>query len=462
MTSPENSSPPDPGFLKRVRLSIISDPVIPRTEGERKRYLTRNLLLHFRPATVPERTLRFSLTWGLGGMAALLVFLQIGTGVLLKFVYEPTPVAAYASIQSLITEVPFGRWIRNLHHWCAHLLVLLAFLHMLRVFLTGAFHPPRQFNWVIGLTMFATVLTANFTGYLLPWDQLAYWAVTVSTGMLEYVPWVGFPLQKMLRGGADIGPATLRNFFAIHTAVIPMLLPCLMAFHFWRVRKAGGLVIPREPDEPPVQHPERVPGLPDLLLREATVAAVLVAAMLWFSVFMDAPLSDPANPGLSPNPIKAPWYFAGLQELLLHLDPLFAVCIIPLIFGLALLATPFLRYERDTGGIWFASPPGRRTSLIGATFALVLTPILILLDEWVMKGGRGFSVIPSVIGSGLIPLLIILAGIAAFCRILKRRYSATRNESIQAVFALLAATFIVLTLTGVWFRGEGMRLTLPW
>ena len=191
----------------------------------------KNLILHFRPARVPEKTLRFSLTWGLGGMAVILVLLQIGTGVLLKFIYEPSPLTAYTSVQSLIFEVPFGRLIRNLHHWCAHFLVLIVFLHMLRVFFTGAFHAPRQFNWVLGLCLLGTVLTANFTGYLLPWDQLAYWAVTVSTGMLEYVPVIGLTLRKMILGGSEIGPASLRIFFAIHTAVVPILLLLLMAFH---------------------------------------------------------------------------------------------------------------------------------------------------------------------------------------------------------------------------------------
>jgi quinol-cytochrome oxidoreductase complex cytochrome b subunit len=151
------------GLFDRIRKSISPVPFVPRTEIERKHYFIQHLIFHFRPATVPENTLRFSLSWGLGGMAALLVLLQIGSGVLMKFVYEPTPAAAYASVQYLISTVPFGRLIRNLHHWCAHLLVLIAFLHMLRVFFTGAFHPPRQFNWVIGLALFTCVLIANFT-----------------------------------------------------------------------------------------------------------------------------------------------------------------------------------------------------------------------------------------------------------------------------------------------------------
>jgi quinol-cytochrome oxidoreductase complex cytochrome b subunit len=199
-------------------------PLIPASDTERRRFPKRFLALHFRPVTVPEPTLRFTLTWGLGGTAVVLVMVQLITGILLKFVYEPSPVSAYASIQALMTTVPFGRLVRNLHHWCAHLLVLVVFLHLLRVFFTGAFHPPRQFNWVIGLGQLGVVLLANFTGYLLPWDQLAYWAVTVSTGMLAYLPWIGPALEDVLVTGNDLSPETLRFFFALHTTVVPVLL----------------------------------------------------------------------------------------------------------------------------------------------------------------------------------------------------------------------------------------------
>lgn len=462
MKSFESPSPETPGILQRVLRSIFPDPLIPQTDSERKRYLLKNLILHFRPKTVPEKTLRFSLTWGLGGMAAVLVLLQITTGLLLKFVYEPTPVAAYASIQSLISDVPFGQLIRNMHHWSANLLVLILFLHMLRVFFTGAFHPPRQFSWIIGLAMFAIVLIANFTGYLLPWDQLAYWAVTVSTGMLEYVPWIGVQLQKMVRGGTDLGPATLHIFFAIHTALIPVILVFLMAFHFWRVRKAGGLVIPRAPEEEPVADPVRVPTLPNLLLRELVVATVLIAVVFIVSVFFNAPLEDPANPGLSPNPTKAPWYFAGLQELLLHLHPMFAVCIIPFFIIVALMLIPYLQYEINPSGIWFVSRTGRRTGLIGAITALVITPILIMVDDFVIEPSKWFSDVPSVVSNGLIPFILLLAAIVVFYLVMKRGFSASNNEANQAVFILLVMSFIVLTLTGVWFRGEGMRLMWPW
>jgi quinol-cytochrome oxidoreductase complex cytochrome b subunit len=436
--------------------------MIPRTEPERKGYLIKNLALHFRPPTVIERTLRFSLTWGLGGMAVVLVMLQLGTGLLLKFVFEPTPIGAYASIQSLQTDVPFGQLVRNIHHWSANLLVLVAFLHMLRVFLTGTFQPPRQFNWIIGWAMFGVVLLANFTGYLLPYDQLAYWAVTVSTGMLEYVPVVGAPLQAAIRGGKEIGPATMRIFFAIHTAVVPAVLVFLMGFHFWRIRKSRGLVIPRRPDEEPVEDPVRVPALPNLLLREVVVALVLIACVLLLAVFFNAPLEDPANPGLSPNPTKAPWYFAGLQELLLHLHPTFAVFVIPLLATIALVLLPYVNYEADTRGIWFASHTGRRMAVIGSIAALLVTPLLIILDEFIIKAGSLLSVAQPLIGQGLLPTILLVAAVIGFYIIMRRRFSATNNEAIQTVFILLAVTLVVMTIAGVWFRGPGMELVLPW
>ena len=205
-------------------------------------------------------------------MAVVLVAVLFATGLMMKLVYQPVPDRAYASIIYLQDTVLFGQLIRNLHHWSGNALLLIAFLHFLRVFFTGAFHAPRQFNWIIGLLMFLLVLGSNFCGYLLPWDQLAYWAITICTGMLEYIPVIGGGLQKVVRGGVDIGPATLSTFYAIHTAVIPACLLILMPFHFWRVRKSGGLVIPRTPQEDPDDRGESVAAIPNLIMREVVVA----------------------------------------------------------------------------------------------------------------------------------------------------------------------------------------------
>ncbi|MDH3343646.1 MAG: cytochrome b N-terminal domain-containing protein [Desulfobacteraceae bacterium] len=449
------------GYFHRIFQSIFPDPIIPKSDQERKRYLIKNLILHFRPATVPEKTLKFSLTWGLGGMAAVLIFLQLGTGLLLKFIYVPTPVGAYKSILALNNEVMFGQLIRNIHHWCANFLVLIVFLHMLRAFFTGAFHPPRQFTWIIGLGLFGLVLAANFTGYLLPYDQLAYWAVTVSTGMLEYIPFIGGRLQEIIQGGNEIGPATLSMFFAIHTAVVPLGLILLMAFHFWRIRKSRGLVIPRAPGEEIEEKPVRVPTVPHLLLRELVVALVLVAVVMVVSVSFDVPLGNSANPGLSPNPTKAPWYFSGLQELLLHLHPLFTVFIIPLVLVVALMGIPYLKYDTNTEGIWFASVKGRKISLISALIAIVVAPLGILVNEYLFDFVPGLHGIPAIIGNGLIPFSLIFLGCAGFYILIKHRYFGTTNEAVQAIFVLILFVFLILTTTGIWFRGPGMKLIWP-
>jgi quinol-cytochrome oxidoreductase complex cytochrome b subunit len=277
------------------------------------------------------------------------------------------------SIVHLQDKVLFGQLIRNIHHWSANILLIIVFLHFLRVFFTGAFYPPRQFNWIIGLAMFLAVLASNITGYLLPWDQLAYWAITICTGMLEYVPVIGEWLQKLIRGGENIGPATLSIFFAIHTAVIPACLLILMPFHFWRVRKAGDLVIPCKPDEDEGSGDEKVAIIPNLILREIVVAVVLIAVIMAVSVAFDAPLGAKANPGLSPNPTKAPWYFAGIQELLRHFHPLFGLFIIPVLMLIALFGVPYFNYQRKTAGVWFASLKGRRMAVVAALVAIIVT-----------------------------------------------------------------------------------------
>ena len=310
--------------------------------------------------------------------------------------------------------------------------------------------------------MFVLILGSNFTGYLLPWDQLAFWAVTICTGMLEYIPVIGEGIKQVILGGTDLGPATLSNFFAIHTSIIPACLLLLMPFHFWRVRKAGGLVVPRSSEENPTTKGEMVPTIPNLILRELVVAAVLIAFIMLLSVVYNAPLGAKANPGLSPNPTKAPWYFAGLQELLLHIHPLFAFVVLPLIITGVLILLPYLSYDENTAGVWFASQRGRRMAIVAAVVAIVFTPLFVLADDLFFDFAAWMRGIPPVVSSGLVPAALILAALGGFYALMKRKYSATKNEAVQAVFVLLLFAFIILTITTVWFRGEGMALTWPW
>jgi quinol-cytochrome oxidoreductase complex cytochrome b subunit len=448
-------------LFRRIGSSVFSTPVFPRNPKERKRFLLKNFILHFRPLSVPGPTIKFTLSWGLGGMAVVLVVSQIITGILLKFVYEPFPSQAYLSILHLQKEVPFGHLIRNMHYWSANLLVGIAFLHMCRVFFTGAFHAPRQFNWIIGLCLFLLILAANFTGYLLPWDQLSYWATTISIGMLEYIPVVGSWLRRTAMGGPEIGQASLKLFFAFHTTVIPFVLLLLMGFHFWRVRKAGGLVVLNSQDQLSASTPSRVDSFPHLLLRELVVALVLLASLLMISLLLAAPLAEPSNPGLSPNPTKAPWYFGGLQELLMHFHPTFAVFVIPLLFICAAVILPYVNSIERPRPAWFITKKGRSLAGIAALVGLIGTPLAVVLDEFIIHFEVWMPGISTVISNGIIPTGVLICIIVCFYALLVRTFLASRIEAVQAVFVLVIASFVVQTVICAFFRGEGMRLIWP-
>ena len=221
-------------------------------------------------------------------------------------------------------------------------------------------------------------------------------------------------------------------------------------------------MVPRSSEENFTTKGEMVPTIPNLILRELVVAAVLIAFIMLLSVVYNAPLGAKANPGLSPNPTKAPWYFAGLQELLLHIHPLFAFVVMPLIIAGVLILLPYIPYDENTAGVWFASHRGRRMAIVAAVVGSVFTPLLILADELFFDFAVWLPGIPPVVSSGFLPAAIILAALGGFHVFVKRKYSAMNNEAVQAIFVLLLFAFIILTITTVWFRGEGMALTWPW
>jgi quinol-cytochrome oxidoreductase complex cytochrome b subunit len=442
-------------LARQIWRSVFPRPLVARSDRERASLTRFTFLLHLRPVMLPARTLQWRHTFGLGGSSLVLVTLLAATGILSMLVYQPVPGVAYDSIVALESQVAFGSLVRAIHHWSANLLVVVVLLHLARVFLTGGYHGPRQFNWVVGSILLLCVLANNFTGYLLPWDQLSYWAVTISTGMLEYVPWAGPLLQRVVRGGSEIGPETLINFYTIHTTIVPVLLIALMGFHFWRVRRAGGVVIP--PARPgDSDEPEKVHFLPQLLIREVAQALVIVAIVVALASLFGAPLGDRANPGMSPNPAKAPWYFVGFQELLIHFHPLFAVVVIPALAALGFVLLPYLTSDDEPEGAWFLSETGRRTAGLAASIALAVTPLLVVADAAIGSGAAGW------LTGGVLPLAALVGSITGCAVLLRARLGTTTNETVQAVVVLMAVAFGVLTLIGVWFRGEGMALTWPW
>jgi quinol-cytochrome oxidoreductase complex cytochrome b subunit len=419
------------------------------------------LLLHLHPRVVPAEALAFPRTFALGGIAVVLFILLAVTGSLLLFGYEPSPERAYASVREITDQAPFGAFVRNVHHWAANGFLLVVFLHLLRVFYTGAHHPPRRTNWIVGLALLLLVVASNFTGYLLPWDQLAYWAVTIATGMLEYVPLLGGTLLRAARGGADVGSKTLALFFVMHVAILPILLLMLTLFHFWLVRKGGGVILPRAEGE---DAPRRtlVPTSPNLVAREGPVALATVGVVLVVAALVEAPLLAQANPGMSPNPAKAPWYFMGFQELLLHLHPAFAVLVVPLLAAAFLVALPYLRYAEAPSGAYFHSRTGARAALAAAMVALVLAPAWVLADETVRRSPPWIPWLPQAVRNGLLPVLLACAILAGLYFAARRVMRTSRIEAVQALFTFVIVAFIVLTVTGTLFRGQGMALAWPW
>jgi quinol-cytochrome oxidoreductase complex cytochrome b subunit len=414
-----------------------------------------DMVVHIHPPTVPEETLHFTLSWGLGGMSAMLIFLLFITGILQLLTYEPSVTGAYGSVQAMYNQMPLSGWVRNIHHWSANLLVIISSLHLWRVFLTGAIGTGRRLNWVIGLVLFFLVLSANFSGYLLPWDQLAYWAVTICTSMMAYFPGIGSWLLELFRGGAEVGPATLANFYGLHIAVIPVSLVLFMAWHFWLVRKSGGLVKPESQDD---NQPRRVAAVPNLIVREAAVGLSLVAFVLMISVFWNAPLHEQANPGMSPNPAKAPWYFLGFQELLLHLHPVFAICVVPVVASVLLLFLPFWQGAVLPAGIWFGGKRSRRLALWTFAVGTLFTFLLVVLDEVLLRTGDRGSGMVDIISRGYFPVFSLVLGMVAGYLLL-RKFRFSRSEAVMANMIFCWAVLIALTIIGIWLRGPGMQLT---
>ncbi len=203
--------------------------------------IMNNVLYHLHPVKVKRHGVKLSYTLCLGGLSFFLFILLTITGIFLMFYYTPTVEQAYADTQALSTNVAFGSLVRNMHRWGAHLMVLTVFLHMSRVFYHGAYKPPREFNWVVGVVLLLLTLLLSFTGYLLPWDQLALWAVTVGTNMAGFVPVVGDQVKFALLGSAEVTANTLLRWYVLHVLFFPFIIVIFMAVHFWRVRKDGGI-----------------------------------------------------------------------------------------------------------------------------------------------------------------------------------------------------------------------------
>lgn len=244
----------------------------------------------------------------LGGTPMYLFIIQVITGIALTFYYVPTPEEAYASVAKITQEVRFGWYIRSLHKWSANLMIVSVFLHMMRVFFTGAYRKPRQLNWCFGFLLLGTTLTFGFTGYSLVYEQLSFWGATVATNLAEGVPVIGSYIGYFIRGGPEVGPNTLTRFFILHIGVLPTAAFALLGLHVILIRLHGVTELQFEGEAPAVEE-RHFRFWPEHATTEMLIGVLLMYVLTILALIFPAGLGAPADPTVTPEHIKPEWYF---------------------------------------------------------------------------------------------------------------------------------------------------------
>ena len=345
----------------------------------------------------------------LGSATLLFLVVQIATGIVLSLSYVPSPSAAYESVL-YIDQTPFGALVRGIHHWSAGLLVILIGLHTLRVFLWAAYRYPRELTWVAGSLLFFVVLGFAFTGYLLPWDQKAYWATVVGTNIAGSVPFVGRQVLELLRGGPELGAVTLARFYGVHIWLLPALLLALVGFHLFAVVRQGiaasprrqplAAVIPGESRRDAYQRgygAEKAAGRPfwHSLLKDAIVSAVLLAIVIGLALLAGAQLEPKANPNATGYAPRPEWYFLDLFQLLWYVTGSFESLIIFGLFAIGSLIftlVPFIDRNRER--------LPRRRPVAMAMAGLVVAGVVGLTFVGATTSPAGVATVPPVAGMG--------------------------------------------------------------
>jgi quinol-cytochrome oxidoreductase complex cytochrome b subunit len=490
------------GNLKDIKTSFLGSFMrhdLPISDRGRSSIFSNNFFLHIMGSRVHINTLRPTYTLGLGLIALFLLLITFVSGVVLMVYYHPSVDNAYNSIKDINSVISGGRLFRNVHKWAGEGMIIFVLLHMARVFYTNSYKKGREFNWLIGLLLLVLTFVLNFTGYLLPWDQLSYWALVIGAniaqapkeitdilGLTSYFD-IGGLQKELFLGGLNPGKETLIRVYFLHIMLLPLALSILVSVHFWRIRKDGGMTTPENfqlktgekkylaktgaATEVPASkktyglmtlgwqatpaldkdHENTVMSWPHLLRAEVAVFMLCLAVVIVYSYFVNAPLKELANPLIPENPAKAPWYFLGLQEMVSY-SAFMGGMALPTVAILSLALVPYLDREHKGFGIWFTDRQGIVVTLLSV---LVGAVILVGLLAFVVSFGwlrNWWPEIPQVIITLINPGTLWVGFVAAWSILITRITGSTRQGAI-AMFSLFLLSFIIFTYMGTELRG---------
>jgi quinol-cytochrome oxidoreductase complex cytochrome b subunit/mono/diheme cytochrome c family protein len=376
---PENEFPGTILFSLVLLLAAVGVGTGIKSGSIMKRAGKENFYHHLHPPKIPAQQAHFSYTLGAGGLSIFLSLVLLITGALEMYYYIPIPEQAGPSIQMITTLVPYGNLVRNLHFWSAQLLVIVLMVHLIRIIFTGAYAPPRRFNYVLGIVLLVLVLLLDFTGYVLRWDEGIRWALIVGTNLIKTIPGIGEGLYSFLIGGAEPGPAALTRFYSWHIYGLTFAFIGVTAWHIFKIRRDGGI---SSPPSPKGQSQESIPR--NLLVRKEVLAMLIAGVVLLvLSALIPAPIDQPiTDSGNLIGDSQAPWFFLWIQETLKWGDPFLWGIGIPLLAVLVLALLPYIlpNAPEEELGNWF--PSGNRTGRILGSLILIVIFVLTILG-WV-------------------------------------------------------------------------------
>lgn len=485
--------------LKKTFVDSIVRGGWPTSDKLRASVMMNNFFLHIHGIKTHINTLRPSYTLGLGIICFFLLVITFISGALLMVYYNPSTEHAYDTIKDINYVVTGGKLMRNVHKWAGEAMIIFVLLHMARVAYTNSYKQGREFNWVIGIVLLILTFAVNLTGYMLPWDQLSYWALVIVAniiaapkemtdilGITRYFDPGGF-MKELFLGGITPGKESLTRVYLLHIVIIPAFMLIFLGVHFWRIRKDGGLTKPdifekKENDTAYISPPEKsgdifpthktyglmalasgktpavdrdtentVFSWPNLMLAETAVFMLTLAGVVAYSFFIDAPLKELANPAIPENPAKAPWYFLGLQELVSY-SAFMGGIVIPGLAVLGLALIPYLDRERENIGIWFSNRQGKIVAL--QSFFIGVIGMVGLLAFVVNLGWfrTWWPDVPQILIVLINPGNIWLGFVVVWSIWIIKRTGSTRMGAI-ALFTMFLVSYTILTYTGTELRG---------